>query len=147
MYLFKPPEFGTDFVLLFIYIPLCIYFNYDESTETIVFAKFTFHYVSISTTIKDRSEWILANLHSTMYLFQQAVFNALEHAITSFTFHYVSISTLCQTLPISHFQDLHSTMYLFQLGAGFAVFSGLIIYIPLCIYFNYYMLDLIMKLM
>ena len=72
MYLFQ--QLFIQFVKyrLFIYIPLCIYFN-NKKTSTIEKTKlFTFHYVSISTTA------LTLRLKSRL----------------RFTFHYVSISTL-----------------------------------------------------
>ena len=72
MYLFKPPEFGTDFVLLFIYIPLCIYLNRNLCVPMMAALRiFTFHYVSISTKRVNKP----------------------TAPPRIFTFHYVSIST------------------------------------------------------
>ncbi len=72
MYLFQLAMSSyLDFWIDFIYIPLCIYFNYRKESRIPDCIKFTFHYVSIST-----------------------YFLCLKYNITSlFTFHYVSIST------------------------------------------------------
>ena len=60
------------------------------------------------------------NLHSTMYLFQHACCQA-------YFFRGV---------------NLHSTMYLFQQAKDAdTIISDLVIYIPLCIYFNYNVLN------
>ena len=76
----------------------------------------TFHYVSISTCIWLRmSRVCFANLHSTMYLFQRWWAGFWRFWKKLFTFHYVSIST-------------HSQIKSWQIF--------MIIYIPLCIYFN-----------
>ena len=54
-----------------IYIPLCIYFNADESQLiTFCHSSFTFHYVSISTILSMFDTASDVHLHSTMYLFQ-----------------------------------------------------------------------------
>ena len=119
-----------------IYIPLCIYFNSPWTSRL----------------------YIQRNLHSTMYLFQQAPAPA-RGWFSEFTFHYVSISTyhnsiwvlfynylhstmyLFQLLPAAPsallLPDLHSTMYLFQRFMTIGITRILKIYIPLCIYFNY----------
>ena len=55
-----------------------------------------------------------ANLHSTMYLFQRASIN----------------------ITPAVYDNLHSTMYLFQQCYRCHPHAPLIIYIPLCIYFN-----------
>ena len=78
--------------------------------------RFTFHYVSISTD---------ELLQTIAYTF-------------IFTFHYVSISTLYYASTINDDHHLHSTMYLFQLLKKFLPDCQAIIYIPLCIYFNYF---------
>ena len=98
------------------------------------------------------------NLHSTMYLFQPITgsnreitafiyiplciyFNTLWQQTplfsSKFTFHYVSISTglILNTTPPEF--NLHSTMYLFQHISTTHMIAGAIIYIPLCIYFNW----------
>ncbi len=78
---------------------------------------FTFHYVSISTCSNTNFFCKLPHLHSTMYLFQQGLFQSVHQSNT----------------------HLHSTMYLFQpknRSGNDEVLSY--IYIPLCIYFNHY---------
>ena len=55
---------------------------------------------------------------------------------TTFTFHYVSISTSTVWFPASQNTDLHSTMYLFQRAGRYYYVDDIVIYIPLCIYFN-----------
>ena len=110
----------------------------------ILVSKFTFHYVSISTSVNPKIrtyEWL-------------------------FTFHYVSISTLivqvlfvlivCIYIPlciyfnffaaainVDNCSNLHSTMYLFQPNYDDIDLLNNIIYIPLCIYFNMYMSPLL----
>ena len=99
---------------VFIYIPLCIYFNY---------------------TFLKWCGCFLIYLHSTMYLFQRASSDFTSHLVITFTFHYVSISTIqtvfnifCKVIyiPLCIYFNLnecrngrycvylHSTMYLFQ---------------------------------
>ena len=54
-----------------------------------------------------------------------------------FTFHYVSISTGIALFISATIQYLHSTMYLFQLECKIEELTREVIYIPLCIYFNF----------
>ncbi len=114
MYLFQLMKADTQSRIYNIYIPLCIYFNFNCEFCRGSFSIFTFHYVSISTTV---SEWYFIrcnDLHSTMYLFQPTGSSHLFVRII-FTFHYVSISTLQGRLHYStSISHLHSTMYLFQ---------------------------------
>ena len=118
-----------------IYIPLCIYFNPNNS---------------FGITIE-------VHLHSTMYLFQRVkrysfmwicliyiplciYFNLIMKLMygvgASFTFHYVSISTMAKTTAEDAGTNLHSTMYLFQPSYKIRKSPTRSIYIPLCIYFN-----------
>ncbi len=118
---------------------------------------FTFHYVSISTCYLPPQRERVYYLHSTMYLFQRQkahrtyprqhiyiplciYFNKIIFMkylwIYQFTFHYVSISTTMVKDIFGFLPDLHSTMYLFQLKENILIIKVVIIYIPLCIYFN-----------
>ena len=137
MYLFQRAALRMNTLTTFIYIPLCIYFNWFSPSENRLYVfSFTFHYVSISTILTIRILVVIRiyiplciyfnlirlyililhyNLHSTMYLFQPC-------AITGTTL-----------LPI----HLHSTMYLFQRLVKQWMFNLYKIYIPLCIYFNW----------
>ena len=108
--------------ILIIYIPLCIYFNSFFKTCPYVLAIFTFHYVSISTIVFILLENHLVYLHSTMYLFQLILFLILSLVGT----------------------NLHSTMYLFQPLLDTLSSPFCIIYIPLCIYFNLYLLPFLL---
>ncbi len=115
MYLFQPYQEGSREKTKQIYIPLCIYFNLLEGFALGLVLVFTFHYVSISTSGKTLS--------------------AVKRLV--FTFHYVSISTLLNTFLTFCQAYLHSTMYLFQpLPDEHIRHYNIIIYIPLCIYFN-----------
>ena len=96
---------------------------------------FTFHYVSISTNNS------LARFYSKcIYIPLCIYFNAPARRCGSrkylFTFHYVSISTTI-VATIEHINiNLHSTMYLFQPVLSDRDRYLVLIYIPLCIYFN-----------
>ncbi len=140
-----------------IYIPLCIYFNLRSlfivhfllvftfhyvsisTGETVVstplLLAFTFHYVSISTIVDIQAVVVVLDLHSTMYLFQQnRIWTVIREKI--FTFHYVSISTI--VLLIKH--SLHwFTFHYVSISTWIAstvIMNVILIYIPLCIYFN-----------
>ena len=101
--------------VVFIYIPLCIYFNIQLC---LVCLRFLNHLHSTMYLFQllgfNRFGFRYVHLHSTMYLFQQVLPRLHRLSSCSFTFHYVSISTRCST------------------DATFR----LVIYIPLCIYFN-----------
>ena len=114
MYLFQREPENYQSRRIYIYIPLCIYFNLNACQQHSPSPKFTFHYVSISTVNFFDTPLPLYNLHSTMYLFQ--------------------LAALIVEFPIIIY--LHSTMYLFQQAAFVkgCIFNN--IYIPLCIYFN-----------
>ena len=154
-YLFQPNcmRFSTSW--LSIYIPLCIYFNYNANGGSGAPSSFTFHYVSISTFCFERTYHILHHLHSTMYLFQLhsrsfilisfiiyiplcIYFNLLEGfalgLVLVFTFHYVSISTSGKTL--SAVKRLVFTFHYFNFVCQLSHLHIFPIYIPLCIYFN-----------
>ena len=114
MYLFQLMKADTQSRIYNIYIPLCIYFNFNCEFCRGSFSIFTFHYVSISTTV---SEWYFIrcnDLHSTMYLFQQngvpsKVISDLNLHSTMYLFQL--LLRLCVRF---FFLNLHSTMYLFQ---------------------------------
>ena len=58
--------------------------------------KFTFHHVSIKTTIREMKGRFLNNSHSTMYLLKQDISSETFDKGSLFTFHHVSIKTLLQ---------------------------------------------------
>ena len=72
MYLFLRIFFVRQRIILYLYIPQCIYFYYNPCACTLLFRTFTFHNVSIST-------------HQSMLLYV---------VVSFFTFHNVSISTV-----------------------------------------------------
>ena len=75
--------------------------------------EFTFHYVSIKTSMNIYIESYLTYLHSTMYLLKPDFdYNDFKNGF-AFTFHYVSIKT-----PLNYYL--------------FCYYNN--IYIPLCIY-------------
>ena len=83
-------------------------------------------------------------LHSTMYLFQRYRIAPRETSPKVFTFHYVSISTV-----FGYSIDIHKVLiYIplciyFNLFISFCRFNMNCIYIPLCIYFNIFLLPII----
>ena len=72
-----------------------------------------------------------------MYLFQLPRIAATLPRLVKFTFHYVSISTNISIVQLSQVLHLHSTMYLFQPKDHDELVRISVIYIPLCIYFNF----------
>ena len=76
------------------------------------------------------------HLHSIMFLFQCNVCIQSQYHVLKFTFHYVSISMLTGNAVSSKDIHLHSIMFLFQWRPSGSMASSLIIYIPLCFYFN-----------
>ena len=138
MYLFQlTPILGLAFLSSVIYIPLCIYFNLSPSSLGRQLNVFTFHYVSISTL----TIFLSSSLYPIFTFHYVSI--STKSPITSeispyeFTFHYVSISTCPQWLRLQPGSYLHSTMYLFQLFSWIIRIRFIIIYIPLCIYFNF----------
>ena len=98
-----------------IYIPLCIYFNIPEDHIFREVVSFTFHYVSISTC-----ECINHSIYVILFTFHYVSISTASRLVVKlyfygFTFHYVSIST-CPAVG--------------------SIPACIIIYIPLCIYFN-----------
>ena len=55
------------------------------------------------------------NLHSTMYLLNQADTADGKGGVSEFTFHYVSIKSYLMLLICLYLLHLHSTMYLLNL--------------------------------
>ena len=55
---------------------------------------------------------IQPNLHSTMYLLNQALLGGGEYEKDTFTFHYVSIKSIIMPTLSMRVLHLHSTMYL-----------------------------------
>ncbi len=116
---------------------------------------FTFHYVSIKTSLclllyscnhnlhstmyllkhlqSDVSLKDILYLHSTMYLLKPIDILCASISIL-FTFHYVSIKTYGHSSYFQNYNNLHSTMYLLKLTSNiiFKIINP--IYIPLCIY-------------
>ena len=97
---------------------------------------FTFHYVSISTNSKEDNKRLLS-IYIPLCIYFNLFPNKPNPFFTQFTFHYVSISTITPMVALVRPLHLHSTMYLFQLFVLNAHIIYFIIYIPLCIYFNY----------
>mgnify|MGYP006935597631 CR=1 FL=1 len=104
------------------------------STITLLF---TFHYVSISTSILMSCPQIKILIYIPLCIYFNTWRKMNERTGYQFTFHYVSISTYpLSNLTVDHIH-LHSTMYLFQQEHVRTLGDGLCcIYIPLCIYFN-----------
>ena len=141
-----------------IYIPLRIYFNLIVCDFLHLDFLFTFHYVSISTITPMVALVRPLHLHSTMYLFQLhsrsfilisfiiyiplcIYFNPIRKAATKkpskFTFHYVSISTILTKYAIQYIKQF--TFHYVSISTLSAVVRPILmilIYIPLCIYFN-----------
>ena len=141
-----------------IYIPLRIYFNLIVCDFLHLDFLFTFHYVSISTITPMVALVRPLHLHSTMYLFQLhsrsfilisfiiyiplcIYFNPIRKAAakkpSKFTFHYVSISTILTKYAIQYIKQF--TFHYVSISTLSAVVRPILmilIYIPLCIYFN-----------
>ena len=113
---FNRSKSGNPFSNTHIYIPLSIYFNGTRCLSSIEYPRFTFHYVSISTITPCCDRGGKHHLHSTMYLFQRYSAPGTLKVPVWFTFHYVSISTMSILI---------------------ICVSTVLIYIPLCIYFNH----------
>ena len=116
MYLFQPGCVQCARTChYFIYIPLCIYFNWGRMLRDIL---------------------LRINLHSTMYLFQPCAITGT----TLLPIHLHSTMYLFQQIYLKHIINrhinLHSTMYLFQPDWFYLWICSRRIYIPLCIYFN-----------
>ena len=116
MYLFQP--FSESSLNLFrnIYIPLCIYFNTDVRLVKPLAVSFTFHYVSISTELRNAQRAAASIIYIPLCIY----FNQPSSA----------------PLLMEVIDNLHSTMYLFQLQRWHYDIQSALIYIPLCIYFN-----------
>ena len=97
-----------------IYIPLCIYFNGLSTCSMTCGSVFTFHYVSISTGS-------LMGYTSTHLIYMPLC---------------IYFNTISRGKSYINDINLHSTMYLFQPLIDTALGVGFPIYIPLCIYFN-----------
>ena len=86
--------------------------NRDAGDSTLIkTSKFTFHYVSIKSSITLAEEYASYHLHSTMYLLN-LMSSAMSLATKGFTFHYVSIKSYSTPAYIPDGFNLHSTMYL-----------------------------------
>ena len=133
-----------------LYIPQCIYFYFIYSLIQFLCSFFTFHNVSISTTLPCSELNKHGTLHSTMYLFLHALALASIGAILSlhstmylflptpftnttfasiFTFHNVSISThpappvRFQVHPFTFHNVSISTCKIRQWTIAFAIFT------------------------
>ena len=99
--------------------------------------KFTFHYVSISTSCLIHTVLYFCNLHSTMYLFQQVGYIRCNERYrnlhsTMYLFQLYSMTAVC----IFH-SHLHSTMYLFQ-----RAFLSFYSYFPIHLHSTMYLFQL-----
>ena len=162
-----------------IYIPLCFYFilvlvssvphctqftfhyastlSFSEYRYSFDTAIFTFHYASTLSVIQAVIIYMLQDLHSTMLLLYQTLFDTCLPCTSIFTFHYAStlslsiiflifalfylhstmllLYLLCTTCRASCIQYLHSTMLLLYRISSWEHSVFLWIYIPLCFYF------------
>ena len=75
--------------------------------------QFTFHYVSISTTLNPDKVNITDDLHSTMYLFQLINLLSLIFFKNIYIPLCIYFNAPCAAFAWAHLH-LHSTMYLFQ---------------------------------
>ena len=103
-----------------LYIPLCLYFNQHGKMHKKAYNFFTFHYVSILINMEDLIIDCFAGF--TFHYVSILIFGAdvRKAAGKNFTFHYVSI-LMCVR------------MYNRRLIRS--------LYIPLCLYFNYFHRD------
>ena len=97
---------------------------------------FTFHYVSISTTIVATIEHININLHSTMYLFQPVLSDRDRYLVLIYI-------PLCiyfnenNSLMTRNGSSIYIPLCIyFNRTKDFKIIINIEIYIPLCIYFN-----------
>ena len=65
--------------------------------------KFTFHYVSIKSSIHHTADLRDMNLHSTMYLLNPVSKELTRYSLNLFTFHYVSIKSSMWRTKLNHF--------------------------------------------
>ena len=72
---------------------------------------FTFHYVSINSSMPLLPLTPSKNLHSTMYLLILLIILSIL-STNLFTFHYVSINSVQEEINKKLDENLHSTMYL-----------------------------------
>ena len=136
MYLFQHYRpFGRPFKGL-IYIPLCIYFNQGKPPQHVTPYRFTFHYVSISTSnAKPTGTCSYIFTFHYVSISTPAIITGATDLI-KFTFHYVSISTIPSVyyIPPGYIFTFHyvsiSTITVWIL------ILVMQIYIPLCIYLN-----------
>ena len=96
-------------------------------------ARFTFHYVSINSTLCQPLQLAYSYLHSTMYLLIPCK-DGIVAVLPIFTFHYVSINSVLHSSLVSvtvlftfHYVSINSSIIS-------TCRSCLYIYIPLCIY-------------
>ena len=115
MYLFQPLWLAVAIVVIIIYIPLCIYFNFFILNTHII------HFI----------------IYIPLCIYFNCLANNSAQRSYRFTFHYVSIST--QNNP--HYDIKYIFIYIplciyFNSCAVQMNALPLCIYIPLCIYFN-----------
>ena len=119
MYLFQQiwPDCAAVYTL--IYIPLCIYFNLDavlnSETKNSIYIPLCIYFNAVDVVILFRRK--IFTFHYVSISTKEA--QRMAKITLIFTFHYVSISTTF-------------TMYRIAIAPG--------IYIPLCIYFNAFIL-------
>ena len=115
MYLFQPASGGGQLWELCIYIPLCIYFNYDEGGETIDTVSIYIPLCIYFNLLEIILIWYLyQNLHSTMYLFQLVLIQKLELWMVIYIPLCIYFNINCAGAIRINCLHLHSTMYLFQ---------------------------------
>ena len=136
MYLFQRIHKIWKYCISNIYIPLCIYFNKDVFSKGGEVFRFTFHYVSISTD--SFGHWEMDCVVFTFHYVSISTASIKNEggAADKFTFHYVSISTYCpckRRTPILIYIPLCIYFNWRSLGGSSRY---IVIYIPLCIYFN-----------
>ena len=130
--------------------------NPEQGDKITYELKFTFHYVSIKSVVREYRLLEILHLHSTMYLLNRYPHYKTLVSSMIFTFHYVSIKSSTFKSMIIYIYYLHSTMYLLNqnqrcqqvilklyLHSTMYLLNRLnnlackwlyLIYIPLCIY-------------
>ena len=110
--------------------------NPEQGDKITYELKFTFHYVSIKSVVREYRLLEILHLHSTMYLLNRYPHCKTLVSSMIFTFHYVSIksSTFKSMIIYIYIYYLHSTMYLLNLTHRIYYTILFFIYIPLCIY-------------
>ncbi len=78
----------------------------------LLFATFTFHYVSIKSACTSTIMGGVAGFTFHYVSIKSGLTKCVEPRITLFTFHYVSIKSHATDIPSINADNLHSTMYL-----------------------------------